>query len=175
MHCLYSVAMKSKNFYPGSGKYNTGSYEIWVTTAPELLQRITREKTKDKSMRLKELLGLPPVSQYNFFIEFWVKPYDLFRPCPDKEVTDKKCNVCFTHEDSLDTDHIKWINDARISRYYACNLYDKYPWTQLGYTYDWNTKNKSHKGLSEFVIRKNATVYVNKVYTTDEYFMKNAR
>jgi hypothetical protein len=169
------VTWKTKNYYPDSGKYNTGNYEIWATAAPELAERMKQEKTKDKSMRLKQLLGLPPASQYNFFVEFWVKPGDLFRPCPDKEITDKKCNLCFSQKDSLDSAYIKWFNDTRISRYYACNLYDKYPWSELGYTYDWNYKNKSHKGLSEFVIRKNAIIYVNKVYTTDEYFMKNMK
>jgi hypothetical protein len=69
----------------------------------------------------------------------------------------------------LDADYIKWFNQSRIDRYYSTGLYNQYPWTQLGYTYDWNPKNKSHRGLSEFVIGKNKTIYVNKVYTTEEY------
>lgn len=31
-------------------------------------------------------------------------------------------------------------------------LYAKYPWMELGYTYDWNTENPTHVGMSEFVI-----------------------
>ncbi len=163
------VSWKAKNYYGDSGAYNTGPYQIWVTTAPELINRMRKEKTTNPELRLKQLLGLPPTATYNLFIEFWVKPADLFRPCPDKEITDKKCNTCFSANDSLDQNYINWINNTRISRYYACGLYNQYPWTELGYTYDWNANNKSHIGLCEFVIDVNKTIYINKVYTTAEY------
>jgi hypothetical protein len=164
------LTWKSKNFYGDSGAYNTGPYQIWVTAAPELKNRLRREQPQDTNLRLKQLLGLPPTATYNYFIEFWVKPADMFRPCPDKEINDKKCNLCFNGTDSLNKAYIQWINDTRISRYYACGLYNQYPWTQLGYTYDWNENNKSHIGLCEFVIDTNKTIYVHKVYKTAEYF-----
>lgn len=165
------VTWKSKNYYPEAGqKYNTGNYEIWVTTAPELLNRMKNVKLKFQTLRLKQLLGLPPTAQNKIFIEFWVRPQDLFRPCPDKEVNDNKCNCEFTINDSLDLNHINWINQNRIDRYYAIGLYSQYPWTQLGYTYDWNKKNKKHIGLSEFVIGKNKNIYIYKSYSTEEYF-----
>jgi hypothetical protein len=62
-----------------------------------------------------------------------------------------------------------WINENRISRYYQCDLYDRYPWTQLGYTYDWDPKNKTHIGLSEFIISSNRTIYLNKIYSINDY------
>lgn len=164
------VTWKSRNFYPDSGLYNTGSWSpIWVTAAPQLKQRLKKEKYNDVNLRLKQLLGLPPVSEYKVFVEFWVKPSDLFRPCPDNEISDKHCRVCFSHQDSLNTDYLKWFNESRISRYYACGLFNQFPWTQLGYTYDWNPANKRHIGLSEYVIKQFSNVYVNKVYTTLEY------
>lgn len=163
------VTWKKSNFYGDSGLYNTQGWQTWVTTAPELKERIKKEKPKNVDLRLKQLLGLPPTSVYNYFIEFWVKPADLFRPCPDKEITDKSCNICFSPQDSLDTAYVKWINDTRISRYYACGLYNQYPWSQLGYTYDWNPANKSHRGLCEFVIDVNKNIYINRAYTTEEY------
>ena len=52
---------------------------------------------------------------------------------------------------------------------YQCDLYNQYPWGQLGYTYDWNPKNKSHVGLSEFIIGAGKTIYVNRIVTTQEY------
>ncbi len=153
-----------------TGFYNTGDRPVWVTTAPELLQRMKNENVQDVELRLKQLLGLPPTSNYKFFIEFWVKPDDLFRPCPDKEITDIGCALCFPEKN--DTAHISWINDLRIKSYYNCELYNKYPWTQLGYTYDWNQQNKSHVGLSEFVIDKNSNILVNKFYPTKNYLEK---
>ena len=156
--------------YLNSGFYNTGNYPIWITTAPELLNRMKKEKYKDVNLRIKQLLGLPPNAEYSYFVEFWVKPEDLFRPCPDKEITDESCELCLPK--NAEDSYITWINDNRISRYYNCELYNKYPWTQLGYTYDWNPKNKSHVGLSEFVIGSNKNIMVNAIYTTEEYLSK---
>jgi hypothetical protein len=147
--------------------YNTGNYPIWITTAPELKQWFYKKTFKDRNLRLVQLLGLPPNSKCNYFIEFWVRPQDLFRPCPDKEITDGKCDLCFPND--ITEEHLKWINENRISRYYQCDLSNQYPWTQLGYTYDWEPSNKTHIGLSEFIINSNSTIYINSIYTTDEY------
>lgn len=153
--------------YLDSAFYNTGKYPIWITTAPELKRRMLTEKPKDANRRLIQVLGLPPNSVYSYFVEFWVKPADLFRPCPDKEITDTKCETCFPKQ--ADQEHISWINENRISRYYQCDLAQQYPWTQLGYTYDWNPGNKSHVGLSEFVIGANKNIVVKAIYTNEEY------
>lgn len=166
---ILMLTWKAKNYYPESGEYNTGKYEIWVTAAPELYNRIQQLKPKNPELRLKQLLGLPPTTQNKFFIEMWVRPEDMFRPCPDNEVNDNRCNICFTHKDSLKQDYIQWFNTGRLDRYYSVGLYNQYPWTQLGYTYDWHPKNKSHVGLSEFVIGKNKKIYIEKVYTTEQY------
>lgn len=154
--------------YLDSGFFNTENYPMWVTIAPELWKRIRKENPKDTELRLKQLLGLPPEGVYSSFVEFWVKPEDLFRPCPDREINDHECELCFT--DANDSTHMDWINSNRISRYYgSCNVDEKYPWTQLGYTYDWNPENHSHVGLSEFVIRTKSDILVEAIYTTKEY------
>jgi hypothetical protein len=166
-YILVCTWKQNVSFYQKDTVFNTGTYPIWVTTSPELKNRIKKESPKDVNLRLVQLLGLPPNAQYSYFVEFWVRPVDLFRPCPDKEITDNKCNLCFPEE--ADSELIKWINENRISRYYQCDLYYQYPWGQLGYTYDWNPKNKSHVGLSEFIIGANKTIYVNRIVSTLEY------
>ncbi len=156
--------------YIDSAYYPTKQYEIWITTSPQLLERFRKDKPKDTVMRLRQMLGLPPNAQYTHFVEFWVRPADLFRPCPDNEITDGTCGLCFPA--TADSTYKAWINNGRISRYYPCELYNKYPWTQLGYTFDWNPKNKRHIGLSEFVIKPFSNVVVNAVYTTQQYLNK---
>ncbi len=165
------VSWSAQKFkYPDSGMYNTMTEETWVTVVPELFQTMKKSKEKNINLRLQQLLGLPPTEPpYQVFIEFWVKPTDLFRPCPDKEVTDKTCNLCFSKQDSLDKNHIQWITNKRLFNYNCDGLYKHYPWTALGYTYDWNPKNKSHRGLSEFVVNKYSIIYVNRIIKTDEY------
>jgi len=153
--------------YIDSSFYNTGSNPIWVTTAPELLHRMKNEKATDVNHRLVQLLGLPPNAKYNYFVEFWVKAADLFRPCPDKEVSDNRCEICFST--NVDSTYINWINSTRIKSYYNCELYQQYPWTELGYTYDWSPENKSHIGLSEFVIGVNKKIKIKAIYTTANY------
>ncbi|MFK7797931.1 MAG: hypothetical protein AB8E82_10795 [Aureispira sp.] len=152
--------------------YNTANYPIWVTTAPELLERIKSEQVTDVNRRLRQLLGLPPNAAYFYFIEFWVRPQDLFRPCLDKEISDSKCELCVPAKKN--DPHISWMDKNRVERYYNCALYQQYPWTQLGYTYDWNPKNKTHVGLSEFVIGKNKNIVVKGIYTTEMY-LKNTQ
>jgi len=147
--------------------YDTANYPVWVTIAPELKERMSHENFTDTTYRLAQLLGLPPNTVYNYFVELWVKPTDLFRPCPDKEITDNQCETCFPSD--ADSSHRAWINELRIKSYYDCNLYSRYPWTELGYTYDWDPGNPNHFGLSEFVIGKNKKVYVNAIYTTGDY------
>lgn len=166
------ISQQSVSYYPNGGDsiYNPGTHLIWVTAAPQLKKWFHKQQVTDTNLRIKQLLGLPPVNSYSYFVEFWVKPADLVRPCPDKEIDDKSCATCFPPNTSKD--YIQWFNETRIDRYYQCQLYNQYPWTQLGYTYDWNPDNKSHKGMSEFVIWKNSTVRVKKISTTAQYLAK---
>lgn len=159
-------------YYPKTGAYNTGKYPVWVTAIPDLKERceaLKIDKSKDISLRIKQLLGLPPTADKTHFIEFWVQPKDLFRPCPDESITDGNCDLCFPKETS--DAHKEWVNQLRLDSYYNCKG-DKYPWTQLGYTYDWHPRNKTHVGLSEFVIRANSDIVIHKIETTEAY-LKN--
>jgi len=169
-YILVSTWKQNISFYSKDTIFYTGSWPIWVTTSPELKKRFKSENVLDTNLRLIQLLGLPPGSQYSYFVEMWVRPKDLFRPCPDREISDSKCDLCFP--EGTPQNHINWINENRISRYYGCDLYNKYPWSQLGWTYDWNPDNKSHIGLSEFIISSNRIVYINRIVTTRDYLSK---
>lgn len=163
------------SWYPESGPYNTGARDLWVTPVPQLLevcgdaQWIGSETLSD---RLMQYLGLPPGSSNAYFIEFWVKPEDLFRPCPDAEVTDKTCGTNWPKK--TDPAHREWINDLRSVQYFTAQEPNNtpYPWTQLGYTYDWNASNTTHVGASEYVVYQNRDIIVKKAYTTEEYCTK---
>lgn len=45
----------------------------------------------------------------------------------------------------------------------------RYPWTGLGYTYDW-ADNGTEYGLSEFILKNGAEVTVERTYTNEEFF-----
>ncbi|MBI5917533.1 MAG: hypothetical protein HY842_19365 [Bacteroidetes bacterium] len=162
---------------PKSGFYNTGKYPIWVTAAPDLQQRIAGEKRKLRKMkpldkRLKQMLGLPPNADKKLFVEFWVRPQDLVRPCVDSEVTDNTCDLALPSGATPDCENLVWLADQARASFADSTLYQRYPFTQLGYTYDWKRSNKRHVGLSEFVIGKNKNVVVGEIVETAAYLKR---
>lgn len=148
----------------GREKYQP-SVDLWVTAVPEvkLFCRRQRLSSEQLELRLKQYLGMPASTERTWFVEFWVEPTDLFRPSPDPEITDHEAELDFRPNTSFMTvssDHIDWINH-QIST-------NMWPWTRLGYTYDWGNPI-CHVGASEFVIRRNAEVTVVSITPTAEY------
>lgn len=150
--------------------YNTGNYPIWVTLAPQM-KNLHLGGLNDKKLnnRLRQLLGLPPVANYAYFLEIWVSPDDLFRPCFDPAVSPNVCEFTPSKADAARGDYMCWLYQYIYDSYSDPDMMKRYPFTHLGYTYDWSPKNKSHVGLSEFVIGKNKDIYIRKVYTTRGY------
>ena len=162
------------SFYPKPGETFEEDYEVWVTAAPEL-KDFCKEFEKDKadsgslSRRLEQLLGLPPNSGHKYVIELWVNPGDLFRPSADPDVRDREAQLDFPDVRgyvSVSEPYKKWYKETATARYEPKNG-PAYPWTRLGYTYDWG--GESRYGLSEFVILKGSQLTVHSVSTTDDY------
>lgn len=150
------------------GESLTLSRDTWVTVVP-YVKRFCRtcELTGDAlALRLRQRLGLPPLDTKTRFVEFWVSPSDLFRPSPDPEVTDHEAELSSPHSPRFVTvskDHKQWI-EARTKESYGKG---GYPWTRLGYTYDWG--GVTEIGESEFVISEGAEVSIHSVTPTKEY------
>ena len=162
--------------------------DIWVTAVPDLKNfcktfLATAPATTNLNLRLEKLMGLPAsdnvtVKPKEVFVQLWVSPNDMFRPSPDPEISDNVSDVTFpttlTAEQKkwFDRGHKKWIDDLTNTSY-GQNGGDGYPWTRLGYTYDWNTNNpkdlKTKVGLSEFVVASGATIEVQGAVKTSDY------
>ncbi len=151
-----------------NGNSTMGIYEttrdIWVTAVPELQKFCQQNQipANDLDLRLEQLLGLPPDNGKTRFVEFWVSPEDLFRPTPDPDITNNAATLDFPA--GVSEEHKQWFNDTKASMYGE----NGYPWTRLGYTYDWG-KTDNHIGMSEFIIRIGAEVDVYSVTLTDDY------
>lgn len=150
-------------------------FVTWVTLAPEV-KEFCQQYLKDHpdatseeiNLRLKQYLGLHYDWQYDVFVEMWVDPAELFRPCVDPEVTDRQCNLNFGDG----TPSVK--NIASYPGFYT-NLYftsfrglPGVPWTGLGYTYDWGNP-VSDVGASEFILVPNAAYSIHQVQPTTTY------
>jgi len=159
---------------------------VWVTAVPELKYFIASHPEEISTRRIEQLLGLPPDNGKTKFVEMWANPLDMFRPSPDPETTDHEAELRFPPrlsrfvtfndqirivewdaEQGVDVSYTYpgWFVHRRRTVYYGDY---PYPWTRLGYTYDWGS-SKNHVGLSEFVILGGATIGIKSVIPNEEY------
>ncbi len=132
--------------------------EIWVTLAPDLKNACRNFSGTDLCLRLKQLLGLPATSLNDTVVEFYADLQCLLRPSRDPEITDCESEVAFRtntpYAAAVSTNYANWFQSTIESRNYGMTngVWNAYPWTQLGYTYDWFKTGNNVAGLSEFVI-----------------------
>lgn len=98
-----------------------------MTVVPELrtVCRRVQPECGDSELRLKQLLGLPPQTQKSQFVEFWVSPHDLFRPCHDPEISDSVCELDFPPD--VSENYRKWFDNQK-SGSYGWDGWGGYPW-----------------------------------------------
>ncbi len=145
------------------------SREVWTTPGLQL-QRFASQlnlSEENLTLRLEQYLGLPYHDGKTKFVQMWVEPKDLFRPCPDPEISDTYCGLEFPS--TVEPLHQEWVNEKILTSYGE----NGYPWTRLGYTYDWGNI-ATETGGSEFVVRAGAEVEIDSVIDTVEYFKQNS-
>jgi len=175
-HTATVVALTDYPYAPGEA---TLPVYLWVTGVPELAERC-RGFAGDPALRLRQLLGLPPARPFAHFVVMTVREADVFRPAPDPDPTTVElcprppagCPTGFPAD--VDPAHARWIADRLLASYVEPASPDPppghtgYPWTRLGYTYDW-APGADEYGASEYVIRKGATVTVSAVVPYRDY------
>ncbi len=149
-------------------------YAVWVTTVPQVREHCAVWAKQagvgepGLEMRLKQYLGLAPDWHYDVFIEFWVGPERLFRPCVDPQTDDQSCQLHFANE----TPEV--VNIADYREFYRDLYYksfrgsDGVPWTGLGYTYDWGNA-ETQVGASEFILTPGTPYEIEAVTPTFQY------
>lgn len=172
---ILMVAFKKVDFsyqYIQENKYSSKSImdaSIFLVAQHELADWAKQNKLQDYSepacqKRLLQLLGLPPSSTNNTFIEFWVNENDIFRPAIDSSLNS-------VHKNSpVD------ITYARIYLKYLRGSYENigipawlYPFTGLGYTWDCHPQSSNHIGLNEFVLKPGKTIRVRQKIPMKKY------
>ncbi|MGK7930198.1 MAG: hypothetical protein AB4041_02035 [Microcystaceae cyanobacterium] len=163
-------ALKENN-----GKWERGKY-IWITpvsqtqsfcqTCKGSLVNPQIPPSVNKRLRITQYLGLRLTSNKTHFVTLIAKKSDLEIPCINYD-NDNQCDTPMS-SDKLN-DFIQ-NNEDLVSK---CDLEDEnsdkecYPWTALGYTYDWGKKD--HVGASEYVIKPHAKVYIESVAPTCQF------
>lgn len=139
----------------GSGNY-TFTRDVFVTAAPQVqaLCKTVELTGNERNNRINQYLGLPAeATNVRKIAELWVKPGDLYRPCPDSQVDDTTCGLTFPSDAT--SAHKTWLNNYWGSSYSPWQA-THYPFTGLGYTYDWCSGGTSHVGASEYVVKTGA-------------------
>lgn len=186
------VTWTKAQYYTGQPPYETTiPVPAWLTAVPFSRQFCQKTGLQGDALRLRiaQRLGLPPDASNDSFVQMWVDPHAFFRPCPDPEINDAECQVNLTagpvetsapcpwnaaFQDQLSgafvtvsEDHLKWMCSNWTSTYPPGEPRKSYPWTALGYTYDWGSKTR--RGESEFVLPPNTPVVIESVTPMDAY------
>ena len=160
---------------------DTAPQEIWVTAEPNLqkfCQEFSRAHDNDideLTLRLEQRLGLPPGTGKTTFLRIRLAEparAGIFRPCPDPSTSVAGCAATPPDEKTNPT-HAAWI----YRKYYmsfAAPQPSLYPWTALGYTFDWarhgpGSKDLERFGESEFVIPEGAPIQIIGAISTGDY------
>lgn len=168
--------------------------DTWFTATPDLKNACKRYPNLNKTYRMKQQLGLPPSERLTGVVELFVSLSDIFRPCADPEISDMECQVsipisntnttdpevpwyCPSENEEIIQTGAAWAIVAKAQFVWMCEnwkvsylneqIYENYPWTGLGYTYDWGKEDGI--GLSEFVVPKGTTVVFHSKKSVDEY------
>ena len=179
--------------------------QTWFTAVPFLQNECKHFDQATLDMRLKQVLGLPPNDDKDAFLQVWIDPIYLFRPCPDPGIGDHECQVripmararpeplyqennqppwaCPTPAPAaaqggrlaqvsgayvlVNQAHLNWMCDNWVSTYIQPPE-KQYPWTALGYTYDWGHP-ADPIGQSEFVAPAGSPVVFDSVTPTAAY------
>lgn len=147
---------------------------LWAVPVPAIRSMIERELLKlattssrepgassqlslDVVARTRQYLGLRPDSRYGEFLEFWVSPADLIRPCIGGSVTDTRCTL-----------RRPGSGPSAVLERPAAFSSPEYPFTGLGYSYDWGNPI-TEIGASEFVVEGGREIRVFRIVPNQEY------
>lgn len=174
-YVLMATFMRFPGSYPEGDSITNTWGDSWLFAPAQMRERIAGSLTasSDTVMRICQLLGLPPVnSRSNTHIaEIWVKADRLVRPAGNPSITTTSTGPTLLN--TVSPEFVSWFNDYIIYAYYRPLQPSgdfHYPWTRLGYTYDWAPGSKE-VGLSEFVLQASSGIWVEKVRTVNAYFM----
>lgn len=136
---------------------------LWVALESEERMRCAGFRRRNLHRRLEQLLGLRPTGEARSYVVLEVARSALRRPCYDPDPTAAGCPL--EPAGDLPQDFRDWLGANALASY---RLPDGFPWTRLGYTYDWRP-GASEVGVAEFVLFPGTEVRVVAILATGEF------
>ena len=158
---------------------NKRNFDIWVSLSSEIGKACAGAANPVR--KIQQVLGLPPaVAKSNVMTEFEVARDGLIRPCVGRgEIDSPRC------EFDIPDPPVDGADAAKLKDYYdrlrlvTEQMWESYrlgfprkhdgpfdypdkgfPFTGMGWSYDWSSKSPSHFGVSEFVIKRDAAIKI---------------
>lgn len=170
-----SVQMVQVTTYTGYasqvGQPMTLSREVWLTPYPQVqdfCRSYVASGGTDPALRLMQYVGIPPETKPLYAVTLMVPLNGMFRPTPDPQIDDTTAiffDGSLVPDDPAFPNHADWF---RLQKALAYDSATPYPWTGMGYTFDWGNLGNPI-GASEFVARPGTTVDVVAVQPAVEY------
>lgn len=137
--------------------------DIWATSLGELTDWYQENGSgvTDWQLRFAQLLGMPNDGSCTRFSAFWVSPAEVIRPA---YVTDVTAQMENGYDQVTDPEYRAWFDGNIIYSYFE----GEYPWTRLGYTYDWSGGDSPY-GLTEFLIADGSKTEVVFTCSTEDF------
>lgn len=149
-------------------------YATWVSLPSE--SRAACRRAKDPVRALEQILGMPPAAGDWEIVQFDVAPRHIFRPCassPDIDTPHCTFDMPAPHGSKAER---RAIEEARLFVLgQMWTSFDRgfkspgYPFTGMGWTYNWDPASKDHFGISEYVVKAGAPVRNVRVFTPAAY------
>ena len=137
--------------------------DIWATSLGELTDWYLENGSNvtDWDLRFAQLLGMPDDGSCTRFSAFWVSPSEVIRPA---YVTDVTAQMENGYGQITDPAYQTWFDSNILYSYFE----SEYPWTRLGYTYDWSGGDSVY-GLTEFLIADGSETEIVFTYSTEDF------
>ena len=164
---LVTFMHKYPDSYPAGEDITLQWGNVWCVSAGEMVKWIkdNGNGVTDWTERLHQVLGMPTSKDYTTITAMWVDADLLYRPAYVTDPTAEMKTVYQpTGDEEFDNMYKAWFDSNIILSYYD----GAYPWTRLGYTYDW-ADNGTEYGLSEFLIFSGADATVANTYSIEDF------
>ena len=137
--------------------------DIWATSLGEMKDWYQENNSgvTDWNLRFAQLLGMPNDGSCTRFTAFWIEPSEIIRPA---YVTDVTAQMENGYDQITDPVYQNWFDGNIIYSYFE----SEYPWTRLGYTYDWSGGDSEY-GLTEFLIADGDKAEIAFTYSTEDF------
>ena len=141
--------------------------EFWVFIPQQFDTRMKQVLAKDSDtlLRVRQMLGLPPDNKNTHVAQMWINLNDLFRPAGSPSISAATASPYLSKDAS--EEYRTWFITNIYNTYFSEGTH--FPWTRLGYTYDW-APGACEVGLSEFCVRKNSRILTIGVVKATQYF-----